>query len=67
MAKKLTAKEKKRKAQDLIMRQIAKIGYGSDYEDFVSLIGDMEKADAILMTQMNRIAKMFGFESAWFG
>ena len=59
----------KRKAQDLIMAQIAKIGYGEDYEDFVKEVGggDNEKADAILMEQMNRIAKMFGYNGAWFG
>ena len=59
----------KRKAQDLIMAQIAKIGYGEDYEDYVREVadGDHEKADAILMEQMNRIAKMFGYNGAWFG
>ena len=59
----------KHMAQDLIMCQIAKIGYGEEYENFVREVadGDNEKADAILMKQMNRIAKMFNYSQAWFG
>ena len=51
------------------MAQIAKIGYGDDYEDFVNEVGggDSDKADAILKSQMDRVAKMFGFSEAWFG
>lgn len=62
----MTAKEKKVKAQDLIMKQIANIGYGSDYEEFVKLIGSQEEADKVMKTQMDRVAKLFGYESAWF-
>lgn len=65
----MTKRQAKQKAQDLIMTQIAKIGYGDDYEDFVKEVadGDHEKADAVLLEQMNRIAKMFGYNGAWFG
>lgn len=65
----MTKKQAKEKAQDLIMMQIAKIGYGSDYEDFVKEVGegDSDKADAILKSQMDRVAKMFGYSEAWFG
>lgn len=59
-------KEKKQLAQDLIMEQIACIGYGERYEEFKAKIGDDEEAEAILKEQMNRVAKMFGFEEAWF-
>lgn len=64
---KLTAKEAKLKAQDLIMHQISSIGYGSAYEDYCKEVGDSEKADAILQQQMDRVARLFGFKSAWFG
>lgn len=65
----MTKTQAKRKAQDLIMAQIAKIGYGDDYEDFVNEVGggDSDKADAILKSQMDRVAKMFGFSEVWFG
>lgn len=64
--KTMTAKEKKLMAQDLIMRQISIIGYGTDYEDFKEQIGNQEDADKILKQQMDRIAKMFGFSESWF-
>lgn len=48
------------------MDQISIIGYGERYENFVDEIGSQEEADEILMNQMNRIAKMFGFTNAWF-
>lgn len=67
MAKKLTAKEKKMKAQDLIMQHLAIIGYGADYTEFTDLIGSQEEADKVMMSQMNRVAKMFGYTAAWFG
>ena len=63
----MTKKEKKRKAQDLIMEQIAKIGYGDDYEAFKEEIGDPDEAERILKEQMDRVAKMFGYDQAWFG
>lgn len=59
-------KENKQLAQDLIMQHISIIGYGEDYEKYVEEIGSQEDADKILFVQMNRIAKMFGFEKAWF-
>ena len=62
----MNKKHKKQLAQDLIMDQISIIGYGERYENFVDEIGSQEEADEILMNQMNRIAKMFGFTNAWF-
>lgn len=62
----MTAKEKKQKAQDLIMHQISGIGYGDCYKEFVEELGSQTEADKVLMEQMNRIAKMFGFPGAWF-
>ena len=63
----MTKTQAKRKAQDLTMEQIAKIGYGDEYEDFKAEIGDPEKAEEILKTQMDRVARMFGYQEAWFG
>lgn len=62
----MTKKEKKMLAQDLIMRQISIIGYGTDWEDFVNQIGSQEEAEQIAIEQMNRVARLFGFECAWF-
>ena len=62
----MTATEKKIAAQDLIMQQISIIGYGDDFEKFVNEVGDLEEAQKILKKQMDRIAKMFGFNKAWF-
>ena len=64
--RKITKNDKKKLAQDLIMRQIAIIGYGDRYNDFVDVCGSQTEADEIMMEQMNRIAKMFGYEGAWF-
>ncbi len=66
MSKKLTKTEKKKLAQDIIMKQLAIIGYGDRYEEFVNQVGNQEEADEIMLEQMNRIAKMFGYEGAWF-
>jgi uncharacterized protein YvpB len=63
---KMTKTEKKKSAQDLIMHQIAIIGYGNKYEEYKNEVGSQTEADEILMEQMNRIAKMFGFRKAWF-
>lgn len=49
------------------MVQLAKIGYGSDYEDFVAEVGDDDEAVEILKSQMDRVARMFGYSQAWFG
>lgn len=64
--RKMTAKEKKEMAQDLIMNQISIIGYGTDFEEFVNDIGDLEEAQAILKKQMDRVANIFGFNKSWF-
>lgn len=60
----MTKTEQKKLAQDLIMGQIAIIGYGERYEEFKQQVGD--DADAILKAQMDRVAKIFGFNEAWF-
>ena len=64
----MTWKEQKIAAQELIMEQLSDIGYGSDYERFVKEAagGDEKEADMIIKTQMDRIAKMFGYDEAWF-
>ncbi len=62
--KSMTKTEQKKLAQDLIMDQIAIIGYGDKYEEFKQKVG--EDADEILKGQMDRIAKMFGFNEAWY-
>lgn len=62
----MTKTEAKRKAQDLILEQIAKIGYGDEYEEFKAEIGDPDEAEAILKSQMDRVARMFGYSQAWF-
>lgn len=60
----MTKTEQKKLAQDLIMDQIAIIGYGDKYEEFKKQVGD--DADSILKAQMDRIAKLFGYNEAWF-
>lgn len=62
----MTSKEKKLKAQDLIMQHLSTIGYGSDFEEFAKLVGNEEEATKILFQQMNRVAKLCGYDSAWF-
>lgn len=62
----MTKKEQKQRAQDLIMDQLAKIGYGSEYEEYSALFESQEEADAVMKSQMDRVAKMFGFKEAWF-
>ena len=62
----MTAKEKKLKAQDLIMHQIAIIGYGDDFDEFIKDCGSHEEACKVLKSQMDRIAKMFGYKESWF-
>lgn len=60
----MTKTEKKQHAQDLIMDQIAIIGYGERYEAYKAIVGD--EADEILKSQMDRIAKIFSFKESWF-
>ena len=62
----MTKKEKKELAQTLIMNQISIIGYGNNYERFVEQIGSQREADKILYEQMKRVAKLFGYDCAWF-
>ena len=66
MSDKLSVSMKKQLAQDLIMHHLSVVGYGTDYEEFVKNIGDDKEADKILKQQMDRIAKLFGFNEAWF-
>lgn len=56
--------EKKKLAQDLIMEQIAIIGYGDRYEEFKKAVGD--NADEILKGQMDRVARIMGYKESWF-
>lgn len=60
----MTKKEKKQKAQDLIMQQISIIGYGESFQEYLQEVGP--DGEAILKEQMDRIAKIFGFKTAWF-
>lgn len=60
----MTKKEKKQKAQDLIMQQISIIGYGENFEEYMQEVGP--DGQDILFEQMNRVAKIFGFKQAWF-
>lgn len=60
----MTKKEKKQKAQDLIMQQISIIGYGNSFEEYMQEVGP--DGQEILLEQMNRVAKIFGFKEAWF-
>ena len=62
----MTAQVKKLKAQDLILGQIAIIGYGDKFDEYVKEIGDKEEATKVLKKQMDRIAKMFGYSESWF-
>ena len=62
----MNRKEQKQKAQNLIMEQLSKIGYGEDYDAYADLFDSREEADACLSIQMDRVAKLFGFDRAWF-
>lgn len=68
----MTRAEQKQKAQELIMQHLSTIGYGQSYDDFVrECFGDLSEhslseADALLSIQMDRVAKLFGFDKAWF-
>ena len=62
----MTKTEAKRMAQDLIMEQIAIIGYGDRYEEFSSHFDSQEEADACVKAQMDRVAKVMGYKEAWF-
>ena len=64
--KSLTVREKKSMAQELIMNHLAAVCYGNAYDNFVLECGGQEKADEIMISQMNRVAKLFGYEKAWF-
>lgn len=62
----MTRKEQKQKAQDLIMEHLSTIGYGEDYYEYADLFDSIEEADACLSIQMDRVAKLFGYDRAWF-
>lgn len=62
----MTAQDKKLKAQDLILSQLAIIGYGDRFNKYIKEIGDEEEATEVLKKQMDRIAKMFGYSESWF-
>jgi len=56
-------KELKTKAQDMLMSQIAKVGYG-ELEDMEEEERDILMAE--IKKQGDRIARMFGFKEMWF-
>lgn len=62
----MTKKEQKISAQDLIMEQLATIGYGTQYEGYCDDFESVEEANECLKKQMDRIAKMFGYKESWF-
>lgn len=62
----MTRKEQKQKAQDLIMEHLSIIGYGERYEEYSKLFKSQEEADACMLIQMDRVAKLFGYDRAWF-
>ena len=66
MTKKMTKKEKKMLAQDLIMKQLSIIGYGDAYQDYIEKVGNEDEADTIMLEQMTRVAKIMGYDRAWF-
>lgn len=61
-----TKKELKQQARDMLMQQIANIGYGDEYDEFISHCGSIEKANEIMIKEMDRLAKLLGYDSAWF-
>ena len=62
----MSKKEQKIKAQDLIMSYLAGIGYCSSYEEFCENFDTQEEADLMMKSQMDRVAKMFGYKESWF-
>ena len=62
----MTAKEKKIKAQGLIMYHLSGIGYGTAWEDLTKEIGSQEETEKIVKQQMDRIAKIMGYKEAWY-
>jgi len=63
----MTKTEMKLAAQDALMQHMAGIGYGDNYEELVEKIGDRDLAEQILKSQMDRVARMFGYKESWFG
>ena len=62
----MTKQEMKVKAQDLLMAQISTVGYCDAFEAFIEQCGgNPNVAEEIMMGQMNRIAKLFGYKNAW--
>ena len=62
----MTKREMKAGAQELIMEQIACIGYGDRYEEYVAAFGDEAAAWTALKEQCDRVARLFGEKGAWF-
>lgn len=62
----MTKTEIKKAAQDLIVEHMAAIGYSMDYDNFVEKVGDRDLAEEIMKSQMDRVAKMFGYKEAWY-
>lgn len=68
---KMTKTQKKQKAQKLIMHALAATGYYISDNNAGEVDGmtaqEIEEYTAIVSEQMDRVAKLFGYESAWFG
>jgi len=63
----MTKKEMRIKAQDIIMSQIAHCGYVLHESDYLDILEeDKELMQVELKKQMDRVAKLFGFDEAWF-
>lgn len=59
--------EMKKVAQDVLMQHMAAVTGSDDFDEFAEEVGDRNMAVAIIKTQMDRVAKMFGYKEAWFG
>lgn len=62
----MTKREMAAEARELIMEQIACIGYGDRFEEYAAVCGDEATAWEVLKGQCNRIARMLGEKEAWF-
>lgn len=62
----MTKTEMKKAAQDVIVKRMALVGYSTDYDEYAEMVGDPELAEEIMKSQMDRVAKMFGYKEAWY-
>ena len=62
----MTKREMKARAQEMIMEQIACVGYGNRYEEYIAECGDEAAAWEVLKEQCDRVARLFGEKEAWF-